>query len=313
MIGPNDLIAFVTFDGHVYANQAVTRERLGQPPEPAHALKAALAHWLRRRHVWMDVEGRHIQGIATARPPRGPQRVGARHARGRGRARRGGERGPLAAAAGPGRRPARWGSRTCWRGCARTPPAVVGAMRAGFTQALGEQLWRAPVLRGLADARPRDHRRGGNRGRHARPVPALLPRRPRDGAQRDRDDAARVARDARGGLARPPLARPRRAGRRRWWSGWRGSRPRTAAPTSSCSPRPTRRAPRARCSLPRPRVSRAGTRCSRSPRPWPAPPPGSFARRGSSRTRSTWSSASASRAPVEETVTVSAGVAVPGG
>lgn len=51
MIGPHDLIAFVTFDGHVVANQAVTRERVGRPPEPAHPLKAALAHWLRRRHA----------------------------------------------------------------------------------------------------------------------------------------------------------------------------------------------------------------------------------------------------------------------
>lgn len=149
MIGPNDLIAFVTFDGHVYANQAVTRERLGQPPEPAHALKAALAHWLRRRHVWMDVEGRHIQGIATARPLAGPSAweldtlVDA------------GEPGAEASVVGSllqqVQEDARDDAVTNLLARLRSnAPAVVGAMRAGFTQALGEQLWRAPVLRGLA-------------------------------------------------------------------------------------------------------------------------------------------------------------------
>ena len=149
MIGPSDLIAFVTFDGHVYANQAVTRERLGRPPEPAHALKAALAHWLRRRHVWLEVEGRHIEGIATARPLSAPT---AR------------EIDTLVDAGDPG------AEATVVRSLLQqaqedalrdevthlllrlrsNAPAVVGALRAGFTQALGEQLWRAPVLRGLA-------------------------------------------------------------------------------------------------------------------------------------------------------------------
>ncbi|MYE32012.1 MAG: hypothetical protein F4X80_05030 [Chloroflexi bacterium] len=151
MIGPNDLIAFVTFDGHVYANQAVTRERLGQPPESAHALKAALAHWMRRRHVWLEVEGRRIQGIATARPLAAPTAW---------------EIDTLVDASDPG------AEETVVRSLLQqaqqdalddevthllvrlraNAPAVVGAMRAGFTQALGEQLWRAPVLRGLAVA-----------------------------------------------------------------------------------------------------------------------------------------------------------------
>ncbi len=149
MIGPSDLIAFVTFDGHVYANQAVTRERLGQPPEAAHALKAALAHWLRRRHVWLEVEGRHIQGIATARPLSAPTAW---------------EIDTLVDAGDPGaeatvvcsllqqaQEDALRDEVTHLLVRLRTnAPAVVGALRAGFTQALGEQLWRAPVLRGLA-------------------------------------------------------------------------------------------------------------------------------------------------------------------
>ena len=68
MIGPGDLIALVTFEGAVYPNLAITRERLGRPQQAPHALAAALAHWLRRRHLWLEVRGRQIHGIATARP-----------------------------------------------------------------------------------------------------------------------------------------------------------------------------------------------------------------------------------------------------
>ena len=149
MIGPNDLIAFVTFDGHVYANQAVTRERLGQPPESPHALKAVLAHWLRRRHVWIEVEGRRIQGIATARPLAGPNAW---------------EIDTLLDAAEPdaeasvvrsllreAQAEAQRAEVTHLLLRLRTDaPAAVEALRAGFKQAFVEQLWRAPVLRGLA-------------------------------------------------------------------------------------------------------------------------------------------------------------------
>ena len=68
MIGPGDLIALVTFEGAVYPNLAVTRERLGRPQQAPHALAAALTHWLRRRDLWLEVRGRQIHGIATARP-----------------------------------------------------------------------------------------------------------------------------------------------------------------------------------------------------------------------------------------------------
>ncbi len=72
MIGPGDLIALVTFEGAVYPNLAITRERLGKPQQAPHALAAALTHWLRRRDLWLEVRGRQIHGIATARALAGP-------------------------------------------------------------------------------------------------------------------------------------------------------------------------------------------------------------------------------------------------
>jgi hypothetical protein len=66
---PTDLVALVSFDGEVYENQAVTREGLGKPSAAPDALGAAIQQWLGRgRHVWIDVRGRQIHGIATARP-----------------------------------------------------------------------------------------------------------------------------------------------------------------------------------------------------------------------------------------------------
>ncbi|HJM89502.1 MAG TPA: hypothetical protein QF624_07745 [Dehalococcoidia bacterium] len=66
---PIDLVALVTFDDEVYENQAVTRQRLSRPTAAPPALNAAIEQWLvRRRHMWIDVLGRQINGIATARP-----------------------------------------------------------------------------------------------------------------------------------------------------------------------------------------------------------------------------------------------------
>lgn len=72
---PLDLVALVTFDGEVAENQAVTRDRLGRPPEAPHPLSAAIEHWLGRgRHTWVSLRGRELRGIATAREvtPRSP-------------------------------------------------------------------------------------------------------------------------------------------------------------------------------------------------------------------------------------------------
>lgn len=65
---PLDLVALVSFDGEVYENQALTRDRLGRPQGAPHALGAAIRGWLGRGpHVWVNFNGRQVIGIATAR------------------------------------------------------------------------------------------------------------------------------------------------------------------------------------------------------------------------------------------------------
>jgi hypothetical protein len=66
---PTDLVALVTFDDEVRRNQAVTLDRLGVGDQQgAHPLNAAIAQWLRLgRRMWINVEGREVRGIATAR------------------------------------------------------------------------------------------------------------------------------------------------------------------------------------------------------------------------------------------------------
>ncbi len=86
---PLDLVALVTFDGEVAENQAVTRDRLGRPPEAPHPLSAAIEHWLGRgRRTWVSLRGRELRGIATAREltPRSPGVGRLRRSSGAGRA-----------------------------------------------------------------------------------------------------------------------------------------------------------------------------------------------------------------------------------
>lgn len=65
---PTDLVALVTFNGQVYENQAVTRERLALPDTKPHLLSTVIQQWLGlRRRTWIDVRGRQIDGVATAR------------------------------------------------------------------------------------------------------------------------------------------------------------------------------------------------------------------------------------------------------
>lgn len=65
---PTDLVALVTFDGVVRANQAVTRDRLGKAPGTPRPFSAAVEQWLHLgRRTWVSVRGRSIVGIATAR------------------------------------------------------------------------------------------------------------------------------------------------------------------------------------------------------------------------------------------------------
>lgn len=65
---PTDLVALVTFDDEVRENQAVTRERLGAAEHGSRPLNVALAQWLHLgRRMWVNVDGREVRGIATAR------------------------------------------------------------------------------------------------------------------------------------------------------------------------------------------------------------------------------------------------------
>lgn len=66
---PTDLVALVTFDDQVRENQAVTMESLADPSQhKTRPLNAALAQWLHLgRRMWINVDGREVRGIATAR------------------------------------------------------------------------------------------------------------------------------------------------------------------------------------------------------------------------------------------------------
>lgn len=67
-VRPTDLPALVTFDEDVYENHAYTRERLARPEETPGPLAAAIEDWLGLgRRTWIDMRGRQIEGIATAR------------------------------------------------------------------------------------------------------------------------------------------------------------------------------------------------------------------------------------------------------
>jgi hypothetical protein len=65
---PTDLVALVTFDDEVYVNQAVVRERIAHPSDAPKPIGAAIEQWLGLgRQTWIDMRGRQIEGIATAR------------------------------------------------------------------------------------------------------------------------------------------------------------------------------------------------------------------------------------------------------
>jgi hypothetical protein len=65
---PTDLVALVTFDNEVRENQAVTLESLGADEHHSRPFNVALAQWLHLgRRMWVNVDGREVYGIATAR------------------------------------------------------------------------------------------------------------------------------------------------------------------------------------------------------------------------------------------------------
>lgn len=72
---PTDLVALVAFDGRVYPNEAVTRDRIGRdnPPRP---LETAIEQWFSfatGRHTWITVRGATLRGLLAARKRGGRQ------------------------------------------------------------------------------------------------------------------------------------------------------------------------------------------------------------------------------------------------
>jgi hypothetical protein len=66
---PTDLVALVSYDGRVYANEAMTRDRIGTQDSP-HPLEAAFEQWFSfatGRHTWISVKGPTLRGLVSAR------------------------------------------------------------------------------------------------------------------------------------------------------------------------------------------------------------------------------------------------------
>ncbi|MBI2760733.1 MAG: hypothetical protein HYX51_04825 [Chloroflexi bacterium] len=69
-VRPTDLVALVSFDGRVYANEARTWERLGHDPESPRLLGSAVEQWFSfatGRHTCISIHGQTILGLASAR------------------------------------------------------------------------------------------------------------------------------------------------------------------------------------------------------------------------------------------------------
>lgn len=68
-VRPTDLVALVAYDGRVYPNESVTRDRVGTETS-AHPLEAALEQWFSfatGRHTWISVKGATLRGLISAR------------------------------------------------------------------------------------------------------------------------------------------------------------------------------------------------------------------------------------------------------
>jgi len=66
---PTDLVALVSYDGRVYANEAMTLDRIGTQDSP-HPLETAFEQWFSfatGRHTWISVKGATLRGLASAR------------------------------------------------------------------------------------------------------------------------------------------------------------------------------------------------------------------------------------------------------
>lgn len=66
---PTDLVALVSYDGRVYANEAMTRDRIGTQDSP-NPLGTALEQWFSfatGRHTFVSVKGATLRGLISAR------------------------------------------------------------------------------------------------------------------------------------------------------------------------------------------------------------------------------------------------------
>jgi hypothetical protein len=66
---PTDLVALVSYDGRVYANEAMTRDRIGTGDSP-HPIETAFEQWFSfatGRHTWISVKGPTLRGLVSAR------------------------------------------------------------------------------------------------------------------------------------------------------------------------------------------------------------------------------------------------------
>lgn len=138
----SDLVALVSFDGKVYENQAVTRDRLTRPAAPPHALTAAISQWLSRRHTWVVVRGRQIEGIATARELSSQRAWGIDTLVDASDGRGGGVVAALLEQAAEAA--AQHGVTHILLRTPAASPAVAEAVRAGFRPVVIEQLWHGP-------------------------------------------------------------------------------------------------------------------------------------------------------------------------
>jgi hypothetical protein len=66
---PTDLVALVSYDGKVYANEAMTRDRIGTADSPS-PLETAFEQWFSfatGRHTCVSVKGPTLRGLVSAR------------------------------------------------------------------------------------------------------------------------------------------------------------------------------------------------------------------------------------------------------
>jgi len=66
---PTDLVALVSYDGRVYSNEAMTRDRIGTNDSP-HPLETAFDQWFSfatGRHTSISVTGSTLRGLVSAR------------------------------------------------------------------------------------------------------------------------------------------------------------------------------------------------------------------------------------------------------